>query len=147
VTELDPGDEFDVNGHYVVTLLDAYMTHARICCAADEDPAVLMPDQLAGALARPYSGYFPELYKKAAVLMDSLAGSQVFFTGNKRTAIALVILLVRKSGYVLYTPGSKKKMTKALERLSKAVGAREMPLEQLMAWYRPRIRRSFRGPI
>jgi hypothetical protein len=36
--------------YYVVTIADALETHERICGVADADPAVLMPEQLAGAL-------------------------------------------------------------------------------------------------
>jgi hypothetical protein len=68
-----------VDGHYVVTTADAYIAHIRIC-RPNENPEVLMPDQLEGTLGRPYCGYYPELYEKAAVLMHGLAGLQVFRT-------------------------------------------------------------------
>jgi len=128
-----------VDGHYVVTLLDAYTAHARIC-QPNENFAVLMPDQLKAALARPYSGYFTELYEKAAALMESLAGSQVFATANKRTAIALVDLLIRESGCRL-CPYGPERIGVANEELSKAVGERTMKLDELKEWYRLRIRR------
>ena len=69
-------DQF-IDDHYVVTLADALETHERIC-RANDDPAILMPEQLASALARPYNGYFAELWQKTAALMESLAGSQIF---------------------------------------------------------------------
>lgn len=68
-------DDRFVDRHYVVTQTDAAMAHLRIC-RPDEDPSVLLPDQLAGALARPYCGFFLERHEKAAVLMDSFAGSR-----------------------------------------------------------------------
>jgi len=123
-----------------VTLADALETHERICGVTDDDPAVLMPEQLAGALARPYNGYFTELWQKAAALMESLAGSQIFLTANKRTAIALVNLLVTESGYELH-PLDDEQITKAIEELSKAVGRGDMKLEALNKWYQLRLRR------
>jgi prophage maintenance system killer protein len=72
-----------------------------------------------------------------------LAGSQVFATANKRTAIALVNLLIVKSGYVLCAPsGSKKKISVAIEQISKVVGARKISLDALTDWYRMHIARS-----
>jgi hypothetical protein len=41
-----------VDGHDVVTFAAILETHEQIC-RPDDDPAVLMPEQLAGALARP----------------------------------------------------------------------------------------------
>jgi prophage maintenance system killer protein len=128
-----------VDGHYVVTLADALETHERIC-RPDDDPAVLMPEQLAGALDRPYNGYFPELWQKAAALMESFAGSQIFLTANKRTAIALVNLLVTRSGHELH-PLDNEQITKAIEELSKTVGRGDMKREALNEWYRLRLRR------
>jgi len=129
-----------VDGHYVVTQTDAAMAHLRIC-RPDEDPSVLIPDQLAGALARPYCGFFPQLHQKAAVLMDSFAGSQIFVTANKRTAIALVDLLIQRSGYRLCPIDASERITVASEQLSKGVGGREMKLEDITEWYRLRLRR------
>jgi prophage maintenance system killer protein len=123
-------NEQSVDGHYVVNQTDAAIAHLRIC-RPDENPGVLLPDQLASALARPYCGFFPELHRKAAVLMESLAGSQVFVTANKRTAIALVDLLVQRSGYRLCPVDASERITVASEQLSKAVGRREMNLEDI----------------
>jgi prophage maintenance system killer protein len=134
-----PMNEEPDDGHYVVTLIDALEAHDRICQAAGDNPAVRSYDQLAGAIGRPYSGYFPE-WQKAAALMDGLAGSQIFFTANKRTAITLVDLLIRKSGYRLY-PHEDERITVAVEQLSKAVGARQIDLDALTEWYRLRLRR------
>jgi prophage maintenance system killer protein len=133
-------EERFADGHYVVTLIDAHTAHARIS-RPNENPDVLLPEQLAGALARPYCGFFPELYEKAAALMESLAGSQVFVTANKRTAIALVDLLVRNSGYRLYPADDSERVTVASEQLSKAVGRHDMKLEAVTEWYRLRLRR------
>jgi prophage maintenance system killer protein len=96
-------DQF-IDGHYAVTPADALETHERICSVAGGDAAVTMPGQLADALGRPDNRYFTELWQKAAALMESFAGSQIFLTTNKRTAIALVNLLVTRSGYELHPP-------------------------------------------
>jgi prophage maintenance system killer protein len=91
-------------------------------------------------LGRPYNGYFTELWQKAAALMESFAGSQIFLTANKRTAIALVNLLVTRSGYELH-PLDDEQITKAIEELSKAVGRGDMKREALNEWYQLRLRR------
>ena len=135
-----PMSDDAVDGHYRITLIDALEAHDRICKAAGDDPAVRSLDQLASAIGRPYCGYFPELSQKAAALMDGLAGSQIFFTANKRTAIALVGVLINKSGSRLYPHGDER-ITTATEELSKVVGARRIDLDTLTNRYRVRLRR------
>jgi len=133
------GDQF-VDGHYKVTIVDACIAHKRIC-QPNENEAILSFDQLNAALARPYCGYFPELHQKAAALMEGLAGSQTFFTANKRTAIALVQLLIVRSGYRLHPVDNSECIAVATEQLSKDVGARIINLDAVTEWYQRRLRR------
>lgn len=50
------------------------------------------------ALARPYTGYYRSIAKKAAALLESLVGNHGFIDGNKRTAIHMVGILLENSG-------------------------------------------------
>jgi prophage maintenance system killer protein len=95
------------DGHYVLTWYDATWSNNRVL-RNDELHEVAFPDQLEAALARPYSGYMPELAQKAAAVVQSFAGSQIFANGNKRTAVFLVVLLIRKSGYNLHPYGNRR---------------------------------------
>jgi len=93
--------EFDEDGHYRLTEDDARWANARVI-RETEVHDVRFPDQLDAALNRAYCGYFHELAEKAAVVMDSFAGSQIFAAGNKRTAILMVDVLLKQSGYQLH---------------------------------------------
>ena len=54
------------------------------------------------AIGRPYSGYHRSIAKKAAVLVEGVAGGHGFTDGNKRTSsIILMDLLTYRSGYRL----------------------------------------------
>jgi death-on-curing protein len=56
------------------------------------------------AIARPYSGYHPRIWQKAAALVESMAGNHGFVDGNKRTTLILLYTLLSKSGYELVLP-------------------------------------------
>jgi death on curing protein len=64
-------------------------------------PGVLNRDRLEAAVARPYTGYYRSIAKKAAALVESLACGHGFRDGNKRTALFMMNLLLRRSGYYL----------------------------------------------
>ena len=54
--------------------------------------------QLEAALARPQTGYYPDLVAEAAALWESLAQNHPFIDGNKRTAFACTITFLRING-------------------------------------------------
>ena len=61
---------------------------------------------LQAAAARPLATFagddlYPDLFGKAAALMESLIGNHPFVDGNKRTAIAAAGILLRRNGYQL----------------------------------------------
>ncbi len=63
---------------------------------------------LQSAVARPQATFdgadlYPDLWHKAAALMESLAQNYPFLDGNKRTAITAIAMFLRQNGYVLQT--------------------------------------------
>ena len=50
------------------------------------------------AIARPYSGYYCPIHRKAAALTQSMVGNHGFADGNKRTTVILLNLLLERSG-------------------------------------------------
>ena len=61
---------------------------------------------LESAVARPQAGFgdfesYPELWDKAAVLLHSLAKNHAFLDGNKRTALLVIRLFLKRNGYLL----------------------------------------------
>ena len=62
--------------------------------------------QLEAALARPRTGYYPDLVAEAAALWESLAQNHPFIDGNKRTAFACTITFLRING-ARFAPGKQ----------------------------------------
>lgn len=70
-------------------------------------PGILNANAIEAALARPYHGYYHRIFQKAAALLHGVVSNHGFVDGNKRTALYLVELLVRRSGYVLVEEDDK----------------------------------------
>jgi death-on-curing protein len=93
------------------------------------------------AIARPYNGYYRPIEKKAAALVQSIAGNHGFVDGNKRTALILLHTLLTKSGYELSPAEPSEVVEDAAEEMVLAIVLRAMTFDQCVAWFRRRIRR------
>jgi death on curing protein len=89
------------------------------------------------AIARPYSGYYPQIWQKAAALAQSMAANHGFADGNKRTTLILVHTLIANSGYRLKAVPNED-LEKALEDIIVAAANHET-IERLIEWFRQRI--------
>jgi death-on-curing protein len=63
---------------------------------------------LQAAAARPHATFggddlYPDLFAKAAALMESVIRNHPFVDGNKRTAIAAAGIFLRRNGYLIET--------------------------------------------
>lgn len=90
------------------------------------------------AIARPYSGYYRSIASKAAALTHSLALNHGFVDGNKRTALYVVSLFLRKSGYLLRHK-SQAVRNHEIEQMIVDVVERRLSFNQLADWFRQRI--------
>lgn len=90
------------------------------------------------AIGRPYTGYYRAIHRKAAALLESLAGNHGFVDGNKRTAFLVLDLLLARSGYRLHTPGETP--DRAVERLIIQLVSKQITPDELVAWFRARVR-------
>ena len=95
---------------------------------------------LESALARPKTGFgqtefFPDLMRKAAVLIDSLVRNHPFIDGNKRAGIAVAALFLRLNGYQLTASNEE------LETFTLNVTTQKPELEEMAEWF---SRRSIR---
>ena len=88
------------------------------------------------AVGRPYDGYHRSIHAKAAALVHAVASNHGFADGNKRTAVYLVELLIRRSGYRL-TPTDPELTDVVLQVANRAISK-----EGLTQWFRPRIVRA-----
>jgi death-on-curing protein len=56
---------------------------------------------LESALARPRSGYYPDVIQEAAALWESLSQNHPFVDGNKRVAVTVTAAFLKVNGYRL----------------------------------------------
>ncbi|MGE5511341.1 MAG: type II toxin-antitoxin system death-on-curing family toxin [Bacteroidota bacterium] len=111
-------------------------------------PGVLDAGRVHAAINRPYSGYFRSIASKAAALFEAIANNHGFVDGNKRTAILLTDLLIKRSGYRLTPSHANEDLNWALEELAVAVARGELRFADIADWFKKRLtrRRSSQSP-
>ena len=73
---------------------------------------------------------YPDLFSKAAALMQSLVLDHPFLDGNERTGIASASLFLLQNHRQLVTS------SRELERFTLEVAHREIGMEEIAAWFR-----------
>jgi death-on-curing protein len=89
-------------------------------------------------LARPYSGYYRSVEKKAAALVESFAKNHGFLDGNKRTTLLLLHVFLDKSGYEL-RPCVEGQLNEETEDMIMSVVNNALKFDDLVTWFRMRI--------
>jgi death-on-curing protein len=107
--------------------------HARLIEEIGGEHGVLYIGLLQSAVARPQASFdgqdlYPDLFSKAAALLESLIGNHAFVDGNKRTAITSAGLFLRINGYHLIASNQE------LEDFTLQCAQHLIPLNQMMAW-------------
>jgi len=92
------------------------------------------------AIARPYSGYYRPIAKKAAALMQSLATNHGFVDGNKRTAILMTFIRLVRSGYTL-SFADEASFNREIEQMVLDVVEHRLDFDGLVAWMNRRLKR------
>jgi len=118
-------------------LADALSAHERALRTGGLE-GILNPGLIESALARPYSGYYPQIWQKAGALVQSMASNHGFSDGNKRSTLLLVHTLITNSGYQLKASNNED-LEQALEDIIVAGASHETPIEQLTEWFRIRV--------
>jgi death on curing protein len=126
--------------HYRLKLADALSAHERALRTGGLE-GILNPGLIESALARPYSGYYPQIWQKAGALVQSMASNHGFADGNKRSTLLLLHTLITNSGYQLKALNNED-LEKALEDIIVAGASHETTIEQLTEWFRLRARRA-----
>ena len=80
--------------------------HARLIAETGGEHGVRDLGMLLSAVARPQASFdqadlYPDVFTKAAALLESLIGNHPFVDGNKRTGISAAGLFLRQNGYRL----------------------------------------------
>ncbi|MDE0254486.1 MAG: type II toxin-antitoxin system death-on-curing family toxin, partial [Rhodospirillaceae bacterium] len=123
------------SSHYRVAWVDAIRGHDK-AVRGGAAPGILNEHNIRSALARPYHGYHHFIHEKAAALVHGIVSSHGFVDGNKRTALYLVELLLRRSGYRLVEDDV------AVADTIIAVAAGDIDYEALAQWFRERVVRA-----
>lgn len=90
---------------------------------------------LESAVARPQSGFggeelYPDLFHKAAAIMESLIKNHPFIDGNKRTAITAAGIFLGMNGYSLETS------QKELEKFTLHMAIGKVSLHDAAEWFK-----------
>lgn len=107
--------------------------HARLISETGGSHGLREPEGLLSAVGRPQATFegrelYPDIYHKAAALLDSLIRNHPFIDGNKRTAIAAAAIFLRQNGLHLKADPLE------LERFTLGAAQAQYTLEQMVAW-------------
>ncbi len=108
--------------------------HARLVDETGGSHGVRDLNMLLSALGRPQvssdkDDLYPDIYKKAAALMDSLIRNHPFLDGNKRTGIAAAAMFLRMNGYQLSGTNTE------LEEFTLGVAQSKHHIKDMAGWF------------
>jgi death-on-curing protein len=91
-------------------------------------------NMLLSAVSRPQASFdgqdlYPDLFHKAAALLDSLINNHPFVDGNKRTGIATAALFLQANGYRLNASNIE------LEKFTLDVAQALRSVEDIATWF------------
>lgn len=109
--------------------------HARLISETGGEHDVRDVGLLESAVARPRATFdgrelHPDVFSKAAALMESLVLNHPFIDGNERTAIAAAALFLLRNGYQVKTDDTE------LERFAWSIAGERPGIDEIAAWYR-----------
>lgn len=123
--------------HYRIQLADTLDAHDKAIKTGGGRKGIISSHLIESAIARPYSGYYSSIYKKAAAITHSMCRNHGFTDGNKRTALYLVELLVEQSGYKFI-----RILQKEFEDFLVDVADGTLSFDEVVSWYKKRIQPS-----
>jgi len=109
--------------------------HSRLIDTTGGSHGILDIGLLQSAVSRPKATFegkdlYPDVFRKAAALMESLARNHPFLDGNKRTAITSAAIFLGMNGHRLATT------QKELERFTLSVAVGRVQFHDISAWFR-----------
>ena len=107
--------------------------HARLIAETGGEHGILDLGSVQSAVARPQATFgkkdlYPDLFSKAAGLLESLVKNHAFIDGNKRTAITAVGIFLSINRYKL-TANNRE-----LERFTIECAKGSMSVDQIRSW-------------
>ena len=96
---------------------------------------------LESALARPHAAFgdtafYPDVFSKAAVLMDGLTRNHTFIDGNKRISVSTAVLFLHVNGYRLTATNPE------LEEFAIYVTTMKPSIDTIADWFRTKTVRT-----
>ncbi|MEN0079736.1 MAG: type II toxin-antitoxin system death-on-curing family toxin [Pseudomonadota bacterium] len=119
--------------HYTVTYADILEAHERALKFGGRT-GIINTSYIQSAIGRPYSGYHETLAAKSAALLHAVVQNHGFTDGNKRTALLVTTLLIRRSGYRLELNADER-----IDDMVVAVAGGEMGFDDLELWFQDRL--------
>jgi death on curing protein len=109
--------------------------HSRLVAETGGGQGIRDLGMLLSALGRPQATFddkelYPDIFSKAAALMDSLVRNHPFVDGNKRTAITAAALFLRFNGYRLVVENAE------MVRFTLACAQSQLTLDEIIGWFR-----------
>lgn len=116
-----------------LTVPQILFLHARLIDETGGSHGLRDLGMLEAASARPQATFdeqelYPDLFSKAAALMDSLINNHPFVDGNKRTAITAAALFLRQNGYRLTITNAE------LEAFTLRVASSRVDVGEVATW-------------
>lgn len=109
--------------------------HSRLIAETGGGQGIRDLGMLLSALGRPQATFddkdlYPDLFSKAAALMDSLVRNHPFVDGNKRTAITAAALFLRMNGYRLIIENEE------MVRFTLACAQSQLSFDEIADWFK-----------
>lgn len=119
--------------HYRVRLSDVIAAHEEALTYGGR-AGIINIGGIESAIGVPYSGYHRSISRKSAALLRSLVQNHGFVDGNKRTALLVTDLFVRRSGYRLFLSQDER-----FDDLIVAVADGTIGFDELEPWFKARL--------
>lgn len=109
--------------------------HSRLIAETGGGQGIRDLGMLLSALDKPQATFdekdlYPDLFSKAAALMDSLVRNHPFVDGNKPTAITAAALFLRLNGYWLVVENAQ------MVRFTLACAQSQRSLDEITDWFK-----------
>jgi death on curing protein len=122
-----------------LTVEQVLFLHARLVAETGGSHGVRDLSKLLSAVDRPQAtigdqDLYPDIFTKAAALMDSLIQNHAFVDGNKRTGVAAAALFMRLNGYRLEAANPE------LERFTLEVARSQRTQSEIGVWLQAHAR-------
>lgn len=124
--------------HYRVRYDEAVVAHNFAVSQFGGHHGIRDRGAIEAAVARPYTGYYRSIARKAAALVESLACNHGFIDGNKRTALFMLNLLLIRSGYSLRA-ASEQSLNADIENMILDLVEHRIRFDDVVAWLEQQI--------